>query len=493
MDDAADFSGGYKFWIAPNGQMSLHATSEADAWYNIVQVSPNWTFYALTSDGTTRRFYVNGVLQGAKNISSPLRSDGDDPFVMGAVHYNGNFNFFFKGALDDIRIFQRALSASEVESLGPPPSIEVSKQPAGYRIGLGESVTLSVIATVVPAGGTLSYQWEENQVQIAKATNSTLAVVGTTGTNRYRVLLKAGAIQRYSDEVAVVTVLPSDGRLLLRLDFEEVLNGSYVDSALGMTGIVGNATLVPGRVGSFAANFNGSSFIRIPAAGTDLELVGTTYTIAWWMKTRTPPVTSSELIYTLGSPAQNLTGYGARLEGLSTTRTLRTDHRNGVSPSTSSPFRTSTNWQHVAIVYTGVSRTIYTNGVVAGTPLATGFDIIGSGLDDLFLGAESETKFSAIGALDDFRIYNYSLATDEIQALYNIPPPAIRLSLASSGGELTLTWPIVDDSQYRIEYATELPAIQWFPVSATIQSSGSFYQVKVPAPANSRFYRVRKL
>jgi len=120
-------------------------------------------------------------------------------------------------------------------------------------------------------------------------------------------------------------------------------------------------------------------------------------------------------------------------------------------------------------------------------------DILGSGRDNLFLGAESTTRFSAFGSLDDFRIYNYALATDEIQALVNVPLPLPRVSISRSGADITLTWPVGDGSQYRVEYATELPATQWFPVSATIQVSGAYYQVTLPAPANSRFYRVRKL
>lgn len=495
MDDGADYSGGYHVWLSPGAAtMNLHATSSADVWNGMAQASPSWTFYALTSDGVNRKIYVNGVLAGTKPIVQPLKSDGDDPFVIGAIRLqNGTFIDSFKGALDEIRIYQRSLSASEVASLGPPPSIQITKQPVGYRVAAGERVTLSVTAALEGSGGPLSYQWELNRVAIDKATNSTLLVTGSGGTNLYRVLVKSGSVQAYSDEVAVVTVSPSDARLLLQLGFEANVDGTYIDSARGLLGITGNAKLVPGRVGVLAADFDGSAFIRVPAAGTDLELVGTSYTIAWWMKTRSPPAAPTEQIFTLGSPAQNVTGYGARLEGFSSTRTLRTEHRNGTSPATSSPYRANTNWQHVAIVYNGVSRTVYTNGVVAGAPVSTGIDIVGSGRDDLLLGAPSEGAFSAFGALDDFRIYNYALATDEIQALVNAPPPLTRLSISQTANELTLTWPAIDNAQYRVEYATELPATSWTPVSATLQLVGNYYQLKIPVPSSPRYYRVRQL
>ena len=495
MDDGADFSGGYHIWMtAGTPTMNLHATSQADVWNSMAQATTSWSFYALTSDGINRRIYVNGVLTGTKPIVEPLKSDGDDPFVIGAIRLqNGNFIDVFNGALDDIRIYQRSLSAAEVASLGPPPSIQITQQPVGYRVGVGETATLSVTASLQGAGGPLRYQWEANGVPIDKATNATLRVTGLSGTNNYRVVVQSDTIQQYSDEATVVTVAPTDAKLLLRLDFEETSDGTYVDSANGLLGITGTASLIPGRVGTFAADFNGSAFIRVPAAGSELELVGTSYTIAWWMKTRSPIAASVEQIFTLGNPAQNVTGYGARLEGFTTTRTLRSDHRNGVSPSIASQYRTSTNWQHVAIVYNGVTRTVFTNGVVAGTSISTSADIIGSGRDDLFIGAESQIKFSAFGALDDFRIYNYPLATDEIQALVNAPPPQTRVSISQSNGELTLTWPAADNAQYRVEYATELPAASWTPVSATLQLSGNYYQLKIPAPTTTRFYRVRQL
>jgi hypothetical protein len=277
------------------------------------------------------------------------------------------------------------------------------------------------------------------------------------------------------------------------LDFEDATDGKYVDSANGLVGITGTAPLVPGRVGVFAADFDGSGFIRVPAAGTDLELVGTSYTIAWWMKMRSPVTASPEQIFTLGDPGQNLTGYGADLEGTSTIRTLRSEHRNGVSPSIATRFQSTTNWQHVAIVYNGVTRTVFTNGVAAGPSVPTEVDIIGSGRDDLLLGAESETTFSAFGALDDFRIYNYALATDEIQALVNAPAPRTRVSITQAADGLTLTWPATDNAQYRVEYTTDLGANSWTPVGATLQLSGNFYQVKIPPPSSSRFYRIRQL
>ena len=76
-------------------------------------LAPNtWAYLAATWDGTTQTIYVNGTkiataaLKGTIAPSSkPLRFGG-----------NKIWNEWFKGAIDDIRIYNRALTAAEVKS-----------------------------------------------------------------------------------------------------------------------------------------------------------------------------------------------------------------------------------------------------------------------------------------------------------------------------------------------------------------------------------------
>ena len=77
-----------------------------------------------------------------------------------------------------------------------------------------------------------------------------------------------------------------EGRLLLHLEFEELKENRLIDSTGQNTNVMvqGQLEIVPGRVGN-AANFASDDYaISIPVSGTDLELIGTSYTIAWWMK-----------------------------------------------------------------------------------------------------------------------------------------------------------------------------------------------------------------
>ena len=66
----------------------------------------------MTWDGTTQRLYVNGVQVGTQAVGGTLVNSA------GALRFGGNnvWSEWFSGALDEIRIYDRALSQAEVQS-----------------------------------------------------------------------------------------------------------------------------------------------------------------------------------------------------------------------------------------------------------------------------------------------------------------------------------------------------------------------------------------
>jgi hypothetical protein len=70
-----------------------------------------WTHVAATYDGSTLRFFVNGVQVASKSgISTVLASTG-------ALKIGGNsvWGEYFRGLIDDVRIYNRALSLAEIQ------------------------------------------------------------------------------------------------------------------------------------------------------------------------------------------------------------------------------------------------------------------------------------------------------------------------------------------------------------------------------------------
>ena len=79
---------------------------------------PRNEFVHLTTtyDGENLDIYINGEL----SISAPFRSQPHDrktPFLIGALHSRNEVSGFFKGVIDDVRIYDRVLSTEEVKWL----------------------------------------------------------------------------------------------------------------------------------------------------------------------------------------------------------------------------------------------------------------------------------------------------------------------------------------------------------------------------------------
>ena len=99
----------------PVGQINI--TAEKDA-IGTSQLQLNtWSHLTTTYDGANLRFYVNGTL-----VSTTLVT-GNIPTTTGVLRMGGNsvWGEWFKGSIDDVRIYNRALSASEIQSdMGTP-------------------------------------------------------------------------------------------------------------------------------------------------------------------------------------------------------------------------------------------------------------------------------------------------------------------------------------------------------------------------------------
>src|SRR6478672_7793169 len=71
-----------------------------------------WQHLTATYDGTTARLYVNGALVSAAPAPGKLLTSN------GSLDIGGNnvWSEWFKGSIDDVRVYNRALSTSEISS-----------------------------------------------------------------------------------------------------------------------------------------------------------------------------------------------------------------------------------------------------------------------------------------------------------------------------------------------------------------------------------------
>jgi hypothetical protein len=161
-------------------------------------ISGKWTHAVLTYDGSSVRCYVNGLVSGTA-YTVALNTDPIAPLVIGNTV--GLDSEGFTGLVDDVRIYNRSLSATEVralfnyESTGVAPSLpQITRQPtpvSGYE---GETLKLSVGAT----GYQLGYQWQRGGQNLASD-------VRLSGINSSELQIKAARLDDGGDYRVLVT------------------------------------------------------------------------------------------------------------------------------------------------------------------------------------------------------------------------------------------------------------------------------------------------
>jgi hypothetical protein len=78
--------------------------------------SNNWHHLTLTYDGSDQIVYIDGTSSTSVSQTGSLRTN-TDPLMIGARFFAGNLQDAFEGKLDDIGVWNRALTATEVADL----------------------------------------------------------------------------------------------------------------------------------------------------------------------------------------------------------------------------------------------------------------------------------------------------------------------------------------------------------------------------------------
>lgn len=104
-----EYKGGQlKFAIDDNVTKS-EAAATANAYFN-----GEWTYVVLVRDGGSKslKMYINGELKAESADKTGDISDNNEPFTIGNV--NVNFNNYFAGEMDELIVYEGAMSASKV-------------------------------------------------------------------------------------------------------------------------------------------------------------------------------------------------------------------------------------------------------------------------------------------------------------------------------------------------------------------------------------------
>ena len=75
-----------------------------------------WYHLVGTYDGNDIRIYINGVPKNTNDTGEFAVGTTDEPLYIGASFYGVKLGSFFEGRIDDVRIYNRALTAQEIAS-----------------------------------------------------------------------------------------------------------------------------------------------------------------------------------------------------------------------------------------------------------------------------------------------------------------------------------------------------------------------------------------
>ena len=222
-------------------------------------VSTDWTHVVGTYDGAALRLYVGGKRVASKNVGSGALPASTADLLVGGQQDLSNF---FRGRMGPVRVYSRALSATEITDLfaAGSPQGDTTPPSAPANVTAAETETHKVVlnwtASVDPESDVAYYNVYRDGVDVGDSTDPTFADAGLDASTTY--VYEVAAVNGEGLESArsmppLFVTTPSDTigdpDLMVRLLFDEGEGGIAFDSSSGANdGRIVGATWESGAV-----------------------------------------------------------------------------------------------------------------------------------------------------------------------------------------------------------------------------------------------------
>src|SRR5258708_2385735 len=181
------------------------------------------------SDTGYIRIYIDGASSGFQTNSAAWSWPPDQQLELALSH--DSYWFGFEGALDEVRFYNRPLSAAEVAIIAPP-SFRFDVKPASQTAFIGDDVIFTGTANM-----TATYQWRFSGTNLPGSTTTALALtnVQAAQAGTYTIVASNSTFGSITSAPAVLTLNPRPSlaaSLVARYNFDAApVNNVIVDSA----------------------------------------------------------------------------------------------------------------------------------------------------------------------------------------------------------------------------------------------------------------------
>ncbi|MHC4570956.1 MAG: LamG-like jellyroll fold domain-containing protein [Planctomycetota bacterium] len=424
-----------RWWLSQDGTSGNRAYLDS----TITITDTNWHFIAATFESGTLKIHIDGVERGSKIGSISSIKATQQPLFIGQEYSSG----YFGGLIDDVRIYNRALTPEEIEQLykGELSRRAFNPSPTDGAIHVDPNMVLSWSPGYGAASHDVYFGIDYNDVKNAN-TNSA-EYIGNQGANSYEpsgLEYKTTYYWRV-DEVNEPNVWKGDvwrfttwANVISWWKFDEDSGTIATDSVGDNHGIVYGANRTIGPIDG-ALSFDGvDDYVD---CGNDNSLATTNnLTLAGWVK-RTGEGSSKEVIVSKYDGGQ----YSYRLFFLGNDRVrwylLSDGGTSEVAYVDSTITITDATWHFIVATFESGTMKIYIDGAMRASKTAS-FSSINVTQESLFIGQENSSNYFR-GMIDDVRIYGRALSASEIQQLYLDGLPDLQVepleNFVSSGDE----------------------------------------------------------
>lgn len=452
------------FFTSPTRLTFFHPTSGSFS-TNLSSGAGVWQHVAVLCSPQNIRVFINGILTNTVNGNFSLGATAFPTRIGGNVLNQSN-NSWFRGSIDEVRLYNRLLSIDEVQLLSASGAISIAVGNTTTQWCSGQMIhvpfstfgnfdsTNSFTLQLSDAAGDFSDPIALHTIQTIQSDTFSFVVPNHLLTsNQYKLRVVSSLPMRIGTISSQTFTVTNPTQTLNRLSLGRMVmyrfNANVADSSGNgrHASALGGVSYVADRHGNpfGAIELNGTSgFVQAPAG----VWFSGAYTVSCWVRPNAATSWSRMFDFGNGSPNDNVL---ATLFQASNSNRQQIEHHIGNSSNgivlTQSPGLRIGQWNHYLVQFDGSILRVFINGWLAASGTVAMPRMIMR--NNCFIGRSNWSSDAfANAAFDDFVIYDRALSENEIMALAN-DGGIYTNGIPCAGNTLQLRAPILQNATYQ--------------------------------------------